>query len=38
MEKLNPNIKVILISAKTDEGIREGTDWVLIKVKIWKRK
>lgn len=35
-KKLNPNIKVIPISAKTGEGISEWTDWLRQQVKIWK--
>lgn len=35
-KKLNPNIKVIPISAKTGEGISEWTDWLRQQIKIWK--
>ncbi|MGE5416900.1 MAG: hydrogenase nickel incorporation protein HypB [Acidobacteriota bacterium] len=33
--KLNPNIKVIPISAKTGEGIDEWADWLRTEVKHW---
>jgi hydrogenase nickel incorporation protein HypB len=33
--KLNPNIKVISISAKTGEGIKEFADWIRAEVKNW---
>ncbi|MDZ5035365.1 GTP-binding protein, partial [Clostridium perfringens] len=33
--KLNPNIKIIPISAKTGEGIEEWADWVRTEVKNW---
>jgi hydrogenase nickel incorporation protein HypB len=33
--KLNPNIKIIPISAKTGEGIDEWADWVRTEVKNW---
>ncbi|ACA45933.1 hydrogenase accessory protein HypB [Clostridium botulinum] len=36
VRKLNPNIKVIPISAKTGEGIEEWIDWIRKEVKIWK--
>lgn len=36
VKKLNPNIKVILISAKTGEGIEEWIDWIRKEVKTWK--
>ena len=32
-KKLNPNIKVIPISARTGEGISEWTDWLRKQVK-----
>ncbi len=35
VKKLNPNIKVIPISAKTGEGIDEWTDWIRTEVKNW---
>ena len=35
VKKLNPNIKVIPISAKTGEGIDEWADWVSTEVKKW---
>jgi hydrogenase nickel incorporation protein HypB len=36
VKKLNPNIKVIPISARTGEGISEWADWVRTEVKKWK--
>ncbi|ADL53090.1 hydrogenase nickel incorporation protein HypB [Clostridium cellulovorans] len=36
--KLNPNIKVIPISAKTGEGIDEWAQWVRDEVKDWNEK
>lgn len=36
VKKLNPNIKVIPISAKTGEGIDEWINWIRNEVKIWK--
>ncbi|KOM96466.1 hydrogenase nickel incorporation protein HypB [Clostridium botulinum] len=36
VRKLNPNIKVIPISAKTGEGIEEWINWIRKEVKIWK--
>lgn len=35
-KKLNPNIKVIPISAKTGEGIEEWAQWLREQVKKWK--
>jgi hydrogenase accessory protein HypB len=35
-KKLNPNIKVIPISAKTGEGINEWTEWLRREVKNWR--
>lgn len=35
VKKLNPNIKVIPICAKTGEGIAEWADWVRTEVKAW---
>jgi hydrogenase nickel incorporation protein HypB len=35
---LNPNIKVIPISAKTGEGIDEWADWLRSEIKIWQDK
>lgn len=35
-KKLNPNIKVIPISAKTGEGIEEWAQWLRKQVKEWK--
>jgi hydrogenase nickel incorporation protein HypB len=37
-KKLNPNIKVIKISAKTGEGIDEWAEWIRTEVKNWKAK
>lgn len=34
--KLNPNIKIIPISARTGEGIDEWADWVRTEVKNWQ--
>lgn len=34
--KLNPNIKIIPISAKTGQGIEEWADWVRSEVKAWQ--
>ncbi|MCM1988912.1 hydrogenase nickel incorporation protein HypB [Oceanirhabdus seepicola] len=38
IKKLNPNIKVIPISAKTGEGIDEWADWIRAEVKNWNGK
>ena len=38
VKKLNPNIKVIPISARTGEGIDEWADWIRIEVKNWNEK
>ena len=38
VKKLNPNIKVITISAKTGEGMDEWSDWIRTEVKNWKAK
>ncbi|MBB6713252.1 hydrogenase nickel incorporation protein HypB [Clostridium gasigenes] len=38
VKKLNPNIKVIPISAKTGEGIDEWADWIRTEVKKWSQK
>jgi len=35
VKKLNPNIKVIPICAKTGEGIQEWADWLRSEVKRW---
>lgn len=35
--KLNPNIKVIPITAKTGEGIDEWTDWLRAEVETWNK-
>ncbi len=36
--KLNPNIKIIPISAKTGEGIDKWTHWIRTEVSSWKEK
>ncbi|MDF2987942.1 MAG: hypB2, partial [Eubacterium sp.] len=36
VKKLNPDIRVIPISAKTGEGINEWADWIRAQVKKWK--
>lgn len=36
--KLNPNIKIIPISAKTGQGIEEWADWVRTEVKKWNEQ
>jgi hydrogenase nickel incorporation protein HypB len=38
VKKLNPNIKVIPISAKTGEGISEWADWIRSEVENWNKK
>jgi hydrogenase nickel incorporation protein HypB len=38
ISKLNPDIRVIPISAKTGEGIEEWADWLRNEVKNWKHK
>ena len=35
VKKLNPNIKVIPITAKTGEGIEEWANWLRTEVKNW---
>jgi len=35
VKKLNPNIKIIPISARTGEGIDEWADWIRTEVKNW---
>ena len=37
VKKLNPNIKVIPISAKTGEGVEVWADWIRGQVKAWKQ-
>jgi len=37
VQKLNPNIKVIPISAKTGEGMSEWADWIRTQVKEWNK-
>ncbi|EYE87653.1 hypothetical protein Q428_12115 [Fervidicella metallireducens AeB] len=38
VKKLNPDIKVIPISAKTGEGIEDWIDWLRTEVINWKGK
>ena len=38
VKKLNPNIKVIPISARTGEGTSEWADWIRSEVKSWNEK
>ena len=38
VKKLNPNIKIIPISAKTGEGTSEWADWIRTEVKNWSEK
>lgn len=38
VQKLNPNIKVISISAKTGEGMEEWMNWIRLQIKDWKDK
>jgi len=38
VKKLNPNIKVIPISAKTGEGIGEWADWIRGQIDNWENK
>jgi hydrogenase nickel incorporation protein HypB len=35
VKKLNPNVKIMTISARTGEGINEFADWLRIEVKNW---
>jgi hydrogenase nickel incorporation protein HypB len=35
---LNPNVKIIAISARTGEGLEEWADWLRTTVKEWKEK
>ena len=35
-KKLNPNIEIIPISAKTGEGVDKWADWLRRQVKDWK--
>lgn len=37
-KKLNPNIKIIPISAKTGEGIDEWANWLLAEIKKWQEQ
>lgn len=36
VRKLNPNVKIIPISARTGEGIKEFADWIREEVKEWR--
>ena len=36
IKKLNPNAKVIFVSAKTGEGFDEWADWIREEVKAYK--
>ncbi|MBU5486032.1 hydrogenase nickel incorporation protein HypB [Clostridium sp. MSJ-11] len=38
VKKLNPNIKVIPISAKTGEGMEEWIEWIRLQISAWKDK
>ncbi len=38
VKKLNPNIKVISISARTGEGIDDWVNWIRNEVKDWNKK
>ncbi len=38
VKKLNPNIKVIPISARTGEGIDDWANWIRNEVKDWNKK
>jgi hydrogenase nickel incorporation protein HypB len=38
VKKLNPNVKIIAISARTGEGMEEWADWLRTTVKEWKEK
>ncbi len=38
VKKINPNIKVIPISAKNGQGIHEWADWIRTEVKNWNEK
>lgn len=37
-KKLNPDIKIIPISAKTGEGVEEWTNWIRKELEDWKKK
>lgn len=37
-KKLNPNIKIIPVSARTGEGIEEWADWLRAEVKKWRNE
>ena len=34
--KLNPNLRIIPLSAKTGEGMQEWTDWLTAQVRSWQ--
>ena len=36
VKKLNPNVKIIPISARTSEGVAEWADWLRTEIKQWK--
>ena len=36
--KLNPDIKIIPVSARTGEGIEEWADWLRTEVKEWRNE
>lgn len=38
VRKLNPNMKIIPISARTGEGIAEWADWLRTEVKVWNEQ
>lgn len=38
VRKLNPDIKIIPISSRTGEGIREWADWLRTEVRNWKER
>ena len=37
VKKLNPNIAIFEISARTGEGIKEWTDWLAAKIRDWNK-
>jgi len=37
IKKLNPNIKVIAISAKTGEGMDEWANWIRKEIRVWNQ-
>ncbi|MCU0822925.1 MAG: hydrogenase nickel incorporation protein HypB [Spirochaetes bacterium] len=38
VKKLNPNIKIFPVTAKTGEGINEWADWLRLEIKIWNQE